>query len=78
MLPPYGYIVEAECSSEEMRDDMIDAFTDAGIFVMDPGDSSQPLYVNCESLDEVRSVIEAKSFLRNTKSQYIHITVRSE
>ena len=78
MLPPYGYIVEVECSSENLRDDIISSFMDAGIFVMDPGDISQPLYVNCESLEAVRKVIEPKMFVRNTKSQYIKITVRSD
>ena len=78
LLPPYGYIVEAECSSASLRDDIINSLMDAGIFVMDPGDEKQPLYVSCESLEAVRKILEPKVFLRNTKSQYIKITVRSE
>ena len=78
LLPPYGYIVEVETSGGKLRDDIISSLTDAGIFVMDPGDSSQPLYVSCESLEAVRKILEPKIFLRNTKSQYIKITVRSD
>lgn len=78
ILPPYGYIVEIDCSGEKLRDDIINLLTDADIFVMDPGDSSQPLYVSCESLEAVRKILEPKIFLRNTKTNYIKITVRSE
>ena len=78
MLPPYGYIVEVECSGKTLRDDIINSFFEANIFVMDPGDDSQPLYVSSESLEAVRKILEPKIFLRNTKSQYINITVRSE
>lgn len=78
MLPPYGYIVEVECSGKTLRDDIINSFFEANIFVMDPGDDSQPLYVSSESLETVRKILEPKIFLRNTKSQYINITVRSE
>ena len=78
MLPPYGYIVEVECSGKKLRDDIIDSLMDAGIFVMDPGEDSQPLYVSCESLESVRKILEPEKFLRNTKTQYINITVRSD
>ena len=78
LLPPYGYIVEVECSSKTLRDDIINSFFEANIFVMDPGDDSQPFYVSSESLEAVRKILEPKVFLRNTKSQYINITVRSE
>lgn len=78
ILPPYGYIVEIECSSRILRGEIMASLMDAGIFVMDPGDDEQPLYVSTESLEAVRKVIEPKIFLRNTRSQYIKITVRSE
>ena len=78
MLPPYGYIVEVECSSKILRGEVMDLLVDAGIFVMDPGDDGQPLYVSTESLEAVRKILEPKIFLRNTKKQYIKITVRSE
>ncbi len=51
---------------------------DAGIFVMDPGDDSQVFYVNCESLEAVRKILEPEKFIRNTKNQFINITVRSD
>lgn len=78
MLPPYGYIVEVETSVKRLRDDIIDSLMDAGIFVMDPGEDSQPLYVSCESLESVSKILEPEKFLRNTKTQYINITVRSD
>ena len=78
LLPPYGYTVEVACSSRILREEMMTLFTEAGLFVMDPGEDDKPLYVSCETLDAIRGVIEAKSFVRNTKKQYIRITVRSE
>ena len=78
MLPPFGYIVEVECSSRILRGEIMDSLMDAGMFVMDPGDEGQPLYVSTDSIEAVRKLIEPKIFLRNTKSQYIKITVRSE
>ena len=78
MLPPYGYIVEVETSVKRLRDDIIDSLMDAGIFVMDPGDDSQPLYVSCESLEAVSKILEPEKFLRNTKTQYINHNYHKE
>ena len=78
LLPPFGYFVDVETSGKTLRNDIINSFFEANIFVMDPGDDSKHLYVNCESLSEIRKVLEPKIFLRNTKSQYINITVRSD
>lgn len=74
ILPPYGYITELEFGSKIAREEMIDSFMAAGIFVMDPGDDKLPIYVNTESLDAVRKILEPKLSLRNS----IKITVRSE
>ena len=74
MLPPYGYIIEIECSRIK-RGEMIRAFDNAGIFVMDPGDESKPLYVNVKTLDEVMNVRELFG-IRKNKS--LKITLRSE
>ncbi len=78
LLPPYGYIVEVETGGKKLRDDIINSLMDAGIFVMDPGDDSKPFYVNCESLEAVRKSLEPEKFIRNTKTQFINITVRSD
>lgn len=78
LLPPYGYMVEVDCSSKMLREEIVELCTDAGLFVMDPGEDGQPLYVNSDSLEDIRKVIEPKMFLRNTKKQYIRITVMSE
>ena len=78
MLPPYGYIVEIETNMKKLRDDIINLLMDAGFFVMDPGDDSKPFYVNCESLEAVRKSLEPEKFIRNTKTQFINITVRSD
>ena len=78
LLPPYGYMVEVDCSSKMLREEIVELCTDAGLFVMDPGEDGQPLYVNSDSLEDIRRVIEPKMFLRNTKKQYIRITVMSE
>lgn len=78
MLPPYGYIVEVETNNQTLRNAISDSLMDAGIFVMDPGDDSQVFYVNCESLEAIRKILEPEKFIRNTKNQFINITVRSD
>lgn len=75
LLPPYGYIIELECESKIIREEMIKIFDSSGIFVMDPGDDEMPLYINTNSLEAVRKVIEP---LKNSLKQSIKITVRSE
>ena len=74
MQPPYGYILEIECSRIK-RGEILKAFDEAGIFVMDPGDESLPLYVNVKSLDEVMNVHELFG-IRMSKS--LRIKLRSE
>ncbi len=74
MQPPYGYVLEIECSKIK-RGEILNAFDEAGIFVMDPGDESQPLYVNVQSLDEVMNVHELFG-IRSSNS--LKITLRSE
>ena len=74
MQPPYGYILEIECSTIK-RGEIIQAFDEAGIFVMDPGDDSQPLYVNVQSLEELKNVPELFG-IRAGKS--LRIKLRSE
>lgn len=78
MLPPYGYMIEVEMSGGKLRDDIINSLMDAGFFVMDPGDDSKLFYVSCESLEAVRKFLEPEKFIRNTKNQFINITVRSD
>ena len=78
MLPPFGYIVEIECSEKKLRNDIIDSLMDSGIFVMDPGDDSQIFYAECESLEAVIKILEPEKFIRNTKTQFINITIRSD
>ena len=55
---------------------------DEGFFVMDPGDKSEIFYVNTESLESVRKILEPEIFkakkIRNTKKNYINIKVISE
>lgn len=74
MLPPYGYMLELECSTIR-RGEILKAFDEAGIFVMDPGDESQPLYVSVNSLDELKNVPELFR-IRSDKS--LRIKLRSE
>ena len=78
MLPPYGYIIEILFSSKKTRENMLDTFMNAGIFVMDPGDDKLPIYVNTDSIETVRKLIEPEMLIRNTKNKYIKITVRNE
>ena len=81
-LPPFFYIVEIECSSKKLREKIINLFMDEGFFVMDPGDKSEIFYVNTESLESVRKILEPEIFrakkIRNTKKNYINIKVISE
>lgn len=71
MLPPYAYSVEIDDGGRMSRDFLIDALEEVGLFVMDPGDESKPLYVQTESLDEISGILEPYS-------RALTITVRSE
>ena len=68
MLPPYGYIVEVE----DRKPEVLKVFEEAGVFVMDPGDDEQPLYIYTQSLDTIDKILAA-----NFK-KYPKITIRSE
>ena len=71
MLPPCGYMIELDTRGKIPRETLIDSLEDNGLFVMDPGDESQPVFVNVQSLDEVMQTIEPYA-------QELTITVRSE
>ena len=70
-IPPCGYMIELDSRGKIPREAIINILEDAGLFVMDPGDESQPVYVNVQSLDEIMSVVEPYT-------QELTITVRSE
>ena len=61
-LPPFGYVIEIETQNSKLREKILDAFFDAGIFVMDSGDESQPLHINTESLEPIEKVFSAIKF----------------
>ena len=71
MMPPCGYMIELDSRGKIPREEIINTLEDNGLFVMDPGDDTQPFYVNVQSLDEVRGIIEPYS-------HGLTITVRSE
>ena len=71
MLPPCGYMIALDTRGKIPRETLIDSLEDNGLFVMDPGDESQPVFVNVQSLDEVMQTIEPYA-------QKLTITVRSE
>ena len=56
-LPPFGYVIELETQNTKLREELFDAFFDAGIFVMDSGDESQPLNISTEYLEPVSKVL---------------------
>ena len=58
-LPPFGFIIELETQNAELREKLLDALFDEGVFVMDPGDDSQPLYINTESLEPIERVLRS-------------------
>ncbi len=72
-LPPFAFIIEIETEDITLREKLLDEFFDAGIFVMDPGDSSQPLYVNTNSLESVEKVLQKF----NSKRKLLKITLKS-
>ena len=45
-LPPYGYVIEFETENGKTREKLLDAFFEAGIFAMDPGDETKNFYIN--------------------------------
>ena len=61
-LPPFGYVIEIETQNSNLREKILDAFFDAGIFVMDSGDESQPLHINTESLESIEKVLSTIKF----------------
>lgn len=77
-LPPFFYTVEVECSDGNLREELINHFMDEGFFVMDPGDDSRIFYVNTNSLESVRKILEPKIFIRNTKKNFINVKIKSE
>ena len=68
-LPPYGYIIEIETQDTKLRETLLDNLFNAGIFVMDPGDETQPLYINTNSLDPVEKVLH--EFRNKNKSFFL-------
>ncbi|MBR1487042.1 MAG: hypothetical protein IJ597_07310, partial [Synergistaceae bacterium] len=61
-LPPFGYVIEIETQKSKLREKLLDAFFDAGIFVMDSGDETKPLFINTESLEPVSKVLSSINF----------------
>ena len=61
-LPPFGYMIELETEKKELREKILDSFSETGIFVMDPGDETQPLHINAESLEPVRKALNSIKF----------------
>ena len=78
LLPPYGYVVEIECKREKLRDKLLEDFAEAGIFVMDPDDINLPLYINIETLEPVRKVLESYHSIRRDSKISPNIIIRSE
>ena len=78
LLPPYGYIVEIECERENIREKVYNDLTDAGFFVMDPGDKKLPFYLNTTNLDAVRKILELYNSIRQDSKKSPKITIRSE
>ena len=58
-LPPFGHMIELEPRNTELREKILDAFSEAGIFVMDSGDETQPLHINAKSLEPVRKALRS-------------------
>lgn len=71
MLPPCGYMIELDIGGKIPRETIINILEDNGLFVMDPGEETKPLYVSVNSLDEIMKILEPYSKMLN-------ITVRSE
>ena len=71
MMPPCGYMIEIDSGGKITRETIIDILEDNGLFVMDPGDETQPLYVLTDSLSETAGVLAPYR-------RMLRITVRSE
>ena len=64
-FPPFGYAIKIETKKSNIREKLLDAFFDANIFVMDPGDDELPLYINIENLEPVRKILNEINFQPN-------------
>ena len=79
MLPPYNYMLEFHTVGKKLREDILDEFMQADFFVMDPGDSKQPLQMSVDSLESVQEIINRNAtFQKALKKQSLKIIVRSE
>ena len=58
-LPPFSHMIELETEDNALRERLLDAFFEAGVFVMDPGDEAQPLYINTDALEPVEKVLSS-------------------
>jgi len=61
-FPPFGYVIELEPQKPKLREKILNSFFDAGIFVMDSGDESEPLHINAESLEPIQKVLSSINF----------------
>lgn len=72
-LPPFAFMIEIETEDINLREKLLEAFFDARIFVMDPGDNSQPLYINATSIEPIEKVLQ--NF--NSKRKSLKITLKN-
>ena len=63
ILPPFGYSIELETQNKELRGKIMDYFWGIDIFVMDPGDETQPLRIN-----NIQSVEPVEKLLNDMKT----------
>ncbi len=80
-LPPYGIMFEISCSDKKLRENVINNLDSKGLFVMDPGEGLEKLYVNTKSYDSVYEALKPfYSVGKKTKfnPDKISILMRSE
>lgn len=77
-LPPFGLLVQIDLPEGEDRGTFIRSLEDAGLFVMDPGDPGQPLWVSAASADVLGRILAPRFGIEHSRSGFPVVTVWAE
>ncbi len=77
-LPPYGLMVRIDASEGEDRGALISRLERAGLFVMDPGDEKEPLWVSSKSIAPVAAALAPRFEISRSREGFPAVTVLTE
>lgn len=77
-LPPFGILVQIEPARDEDRGALLRSLENAGFFVMDPGESGLPLWVNAVSAEALGRALAPRFGIEHSRSGFPVVTVWAE